>query len=227
MHKASVIIPAYNEADYLPLTLVALKKLSTIGEIIVVDDGSNDDTFHVARRFTEHVIRLPINRGKGAALEAGWKQATHPYLLFLDADLGASATHAELLLQPVIDGKCDMAVALLPKSNKKSGLGFVKRTAQMGINRLTHRKMNAPLSGQRALHRDMISYIQNPDCRFGIEISMTIDLLQAGFHIIETPVPFSHRVSGNNLPGFLHRGQEWCDITRVLVGKWRSEGYGK
>src|SRR5262245_54460944 len=90
----SLIVPAYNESARLPATLrhaaESLPRLAAASEIIVVDDGSDDDTAVIAERFESAVplrlIRLPRNRGKGAAVAAGIAAAVHPFVAFTDAD---------------------------------------------------------------------------------------------------------------------------------------------
>lgn len=95
MPQWSVIIPAFNEAERLPDTLLHLaKNFPRFGsfEVIVVDDGSTDQTSEVARRFGPHfpcplrVLRLSENKGKGAAVRLGISQATGKWILVTDAD---------------------------------------------------------------------------------------------------------------------------------------------
>ena len=73
--NTSVIIPAFNEEKGLDLTLSKLKNISTSGdyEIIVVDDGSTDNTSAIAKRYGVKVIRNPYNKGYGASLKTGIK----------------------------------------------------------------------------------------------------------------------------------------------------------
>src|SRR5688572_222375 len=92
----SAVIPAYNEADRIGATVGALiAALSTRFpdqfEVLVVDDGSRDDTASRAEKAGARVVRLPRNGGKGAALAAGFAEARGRTLLMLDADLGESA----------------------------------------------------------------------------------------------------------------------------------------
>jgi glycosyltransferase involved in cell wall biosynthesis len=90
----SIVIPAYNESARLASTLSALLEhlAGTDAEIVVVDDGSRDDTAVVVRRMLAgvpraRIVQLPENRGKGAAVRAGVAVATGDALVFMDADL--------------------------------------------------------------------------------------------------------------------------------------------
>lgn len=91
----SLVIPAYNEAARLPAFLASIAAYhrahsSLISEIILVDDGSTDATADVARQYTNQmplkINRLSVNQGKGAAVQAGVKQAVGDYIVFMDAD---------------------------------------------------------------------------------------------------------------------------------------------
>lgn len=94
--KVSVIMPAYDEASHITHsieeTIKALNEMGCDFEIIVVDDGSRDDTFEraqeLAKKYNNVIVRQNrINRGKGRALKFGFKFATGKYVVFLDADL--------------------------------------------------------------------------------------------------------------------------------------------
>ncbi len=103
----SVIIPAYNEANRLPLTLVDvdrhLSERSYTYEILVVDDGSKDATTEIANKFTKLIPNLRVtgyeqNRGKGAAVKVGMLEAKGRYRLFMDSDNSTSIDHFEKML---------------------------------------------------------------------------------------------------------------------------------
>jgi len=224
----SVIIPAYNEEEYIEKTIHHVMKLPYSKEVIVIDDGSIDRTKEIVTRlhhFYEkgdfYFISSEKNNGKGKALARGIKQAKGEILLFLDADLGETAHYAINLIQPLLHSDCDMCVAIFPKVKIKSGFGLVKRIAQCGIYYYTGFKSLAPLSGQRAVKRHVLSTIKNLNNGFGIEVGLTIDALNQGYRLKEIEIPFSHRVTERNLSGFFHRGKEFLDVLITLLLKWR------
>lgn len=220
MKKVSVVIPAYNEVDAIGATLRAIRERFICDELIVVDDGSDDGTGEVAKKWADLVISFPYNRGKGTGLQAGWQQARGDVVMLLDADLRESASEAVHLLPPVLEGYCDMSIAVLPPSIKKTGLGAAKGLAYHGIRRLTGFEARAPLSGQRAMRREILHQLGHMDKGFGVEVGLTVDALRAGYRIQEIPVAFHHRVTGNDWSGYCHRGKEFVDIGRTLCRKW-------
>jgi glycosyltransferase involved in cell wall biosynthesis len=218
--KVSVVIPAYNEAEHIASTLQAVRRGVPCDELIVVDDGSLDGTYRLAKEWADLVVRLPRNRGKGTALQLGWQQATGDVVMLLDGDLRDSAAQAGRLLEPVFAGVCEMSIAVLPGPTRKAGLGLAKGLARKGIRMLTGYQPVAPLSGQRAIRRDVLQQVGRLDKGFGVEVGLTVDVLRAGYRVLEVPVPFSHRETGNDWTGFLHRGKECFAIGRALCHKW-------
>lgn len=215
----SLIIPAWREDACIAETIRAAGALTGIAEVIVVDDGSGDGTASAAEAAgATHVLRLPQNRGKGAALEAGIAAARFDLLLLLDADLGASAAEAAALIAPVRAGDADMAIAAFPPpAPGTGGWGIVVRLARAGIRATTGRTMTAPLSGQRCLHRAVYDAARPLAPRFGVEVAMTIEALHAGFTVCEVPTQMRHRVTGRDLPGLRHRGRQLLDVAVTLA----------
>ena len=226
------IIPAHNEADVIAETILAVQGIPEVDQIIVVDDGSTDDTSSVAHAAgASQVIRLDRNQGKGAALNRALEQARGDVLLLLDADLGASAEEATKLLSPVLDGDADMTVAIFRSSSaradeessvlaaKSKGFGMVMKTARIGIWLMTRRWVVSPLAGPRALKREIIDKAGGFAPKFGVEVGLTIDALRMGYRVIEVPVHMVHRPSGRDLKGFMHRGGQMVDMLRTLGRK--------
>ena len=124
------IIPAYNEAPRISGVLEAVKGHPLIGEVIVVNDGSTDETAAVARRH-KHVTLLDLhpNGGKSHAVMKGLEAAKHSYIMMLDADL-VGLTHADLdaLIKPVLESEADITLSLRANSlliYRVIGLDFV------------------------------------------------------------------------------------------------------
>lgn len=215
MFPVSVIIPAFNEEARIVPTLKAIKRAGFSQELIVIDDGSIDQTYELALKWADKVIRFPKNKGKSAAVWQGAREASQPILVFLDADLGESAALAVSLLPPVIGGEVDMTIATLP-ATKNGGFGLVKRLAQTGIYRKTGQTLTAPLSGQRAIKRDIFLNCYRGDQRFGIEVGLTLDCLQRGYAIQEVEIPFTHRELGKSVGGFVHRFKQGIAVYQAL-----------
>ena len=220
MKRVSIVIPAYNEAETISATLRAIRERFISEEVIVVDDGSTDNTRELASQWADLVIPMPANQGKGAALQVGWQQATGDIILLLDADLRESAGEAVHLLAPLLEDRCDLAVAVLPRPKVRAGMGLAKGLAYHGIRYLTGFEPNAPLSGQRGVRRELLHHLRKLDGGFGVEVGMTVDALRAGYRVMEVPVPFSHRETGNDWSGYRHRGKEFLAIGRTLCRKW-------
>ena len=115
----SIVIPAYNEAKRLPLTLVDLekhlKKVDYTYEVIVVNDGSHDETVDIVKRFALLMNNLKLldfkkNRGKGAAVRDGMLAAHGHYRLFMDADNSTSIDQFERLM-PYLSSGYDIVIA--------------------------------------------------------------------------------------------------------------------
>lgn len=221
----AVVVPAYNEADRLPGTLAALRSLDGIAEIIVVDDGSRDGTGEAARGEKTTVLTLPKNRGKGAALQWGVSRVHHDVVVLLDADLGASAAFAVQLIEPVLAGEADVAVATFA-ADRPAGFGFVQTLARKGIRSLAGVSLRSPLSGQRAVHRRVLEVVPTFASGFGAEVAFTIDAIRAGFRLREVPVPMSHRETGRDAAGFLHRGRQLWHVARALASRVLTAGSG-
>jgi glycosyltransferase involved in cell wall biosynthesis len=213
----SALVPAKDEADRIASTLAALALVAGIDEVVVIDDGSTDDTATAAESAGARVVRLPDNRGKGAALAAGLAVASGDTLLLLDADLGATASQASLLLEPIARGDADLTIATFPRvAGRGGGVGLVVRLARWGIRRETGRVMEAPLSGQRAMRREVFERVTPLPAGFGIEVAMTIAALRAGYRVVEVPTQMAHRVTGRSLRAILHRARQFVAVATAL-----------
>lgn len=215
----AVLIPAHNEAARVGDTVTAARALPGVTRVVVVDDGSADETARRAEVAGAKVVRLMHNVGKGAALEAGASRvADADIVLLLDADLGVTASQAELLLEPVVAGRADMSVAAFPRPTGKAGFGLVKGLARWGIARMGGGfEAQAPLSGQRALNARSFEAVRPFATGYGVEVALTVRALRCGLRVEEVPTTMKHAATGRDLSGFIHRGRQFTHVLMALV----------
>ncbi|HEX2700174.1 MAG TPA: glycosyltransferase [Acidimicrobiales bacterium] len=212
------LVPAKDRADSIGATVAALSGVVGVDEVVVVDDGSTDETADAAFAAGARVVVLPANRGKGGAVHAGVSASPHAdVFLLIDADLGATAAVAGELLTPVLAGEAEMVVAVLPSSGTKGGFGSVRRLAGAGIARATTGgfRPRSPLSGQRAVDARLLRSLPLAD-RFGLEVGLTIDAVRTGARVVEVDLPMDHRHTGRSVAGFRHRGAQGAHVVRAL-----------
>jgi glycosyltransferase involved in cell wall biosynthesis len=212
-----VIVAARNETDRIADTVAGLGTLVGEGRVVVVDDGSTDATAAVAASAGARVLIAPRPLGKGAALEGALERLplADVYLL-ADGDLGASSAELLPVLEAVLDDRADLAVAV-PPPPPVGGFGLVKRLAQVLVAMSSGFRPGEPLSGQRALTRDVLESCRPLAPGFGIETGMTTDAARMGFRVLEVPAPVEHRFLGRDVAGFLHRGRQGIDVLRAAL----------
>jgi glycosyltransferase involved in cell wall biosynthesis len=223
----AVVIPAKNEADRIQATVAGAATLPGAGLVLVVDDGSTDNTGALAESAGAMVVRHARNRGKAAAMETGAEavrlmdsssgRVTPRHLLFLDADLGTTARDAGPLTGPVRAGEADMTIAVFTDRVKRGGHGLVVGLSGAGIERATGWRPAQPLNGQRCLTRAAFEAARPLAHGFGVETALTIDLLRRGMRVREVEVPLAHRATGNDWPAQLHRARQLTDVARALA----------
>ena len=159
--NVSVVVPAYNEASRIGAVLKPLVSCSAVDEIIVVDDGSDDGTADVARRFPVQVVSLPGNCGKAKALDEGVTRARNDVLLFLDADLvGLTEKHIEKFIHAYSDAGVDMVVGVFANGRKNTDFA---------------QKFNPYASGQRMLTKKLWdrAKVNVHEMNYGIEFALS------------------------------------------------------
>jgi glycosyltransferase involved in cell wall biosynthesis len=223
----AVVIPARNEAERIGATVKAALSLPGADLVVVVDDGSADETAAIAAGAGARVFRHARNRGKAAAIETGAEVvrllesesgASVPrHLLFLDADLGETAAEAGPLAEPVRADTADMAIAVFSNRVRKGGFGIVTGASGAGIERATGWRPAQPLNGQRCLTRAAFEAALPLAAGWGIETGMTIDLIRRGLRVTEVEVPLAHRATGNDWHAQVHRARQLAGVARALA----------
>lgn len=217
----SAVVPSLNEADTIGATVDALMASGAIDEVIVVDDGSSDQTADIATAHGAIVLRLAANSGKAAALRAGVERCTGRILAFIDADLGATASEVTALVGPVLRDEADMAIAhFRPVKPGSGGFGLVVRLARWAIKRAGGADMRSPLSGQRVLHRGIWERYGDSLQGFGVEVGLTMQALADGYRVVEIPTNMTHRQTGRDIRGILHRAKQLLHVARTIATVW-------
>lgn len=224
--SVAAVVPARDEAARIGATVRGVAEVSGVDLVVVVDDGSSDSTSERARVAGAVVISHRRPRGKGAAMATGAAEVARRdgvrgsarHLLFLDADVAGSAARAGPLIETVVDGSADVAIALLPASVVPGGgRGVVVGLSRWGIRRLTGWEAHQPLSGQRCLTRGAFEGVRPLAAGFGVETGMTIDAKRRGLRVVEVEVALIHRVTGDDWRSQLHRARQCLDVARALT----------
>ena len=214
-----MIVVARNEEDRLGATLAALRETFPGALLVVADDASTDGTPHAALQAGARLVRAPKHLGKGGAATLAARDVLldRPRAVLLcDADLGASAAG----LRPLVDGLGDLTVAVFAR-RVGGGFGVALGAARRAVEAATGRRLEAPLSGQRALRADVLAAVLPFAPGFGMETGMTIDALRAGFEVTEIELELEHRATGRTARGFAHRGRQLLDIARAYASRRR------
>lgn len=225
----SVIIPAYNEGERIKDTLDNIVNINIIDEILVVDDGSKDNTADVLKNYNNPKVKYHVqnpNQGKGKALEKGLEMVDEKseIIVFLDADVGKTSSEVTKIITPVIEGDCDVAIARFRPAKRKGGMGFVKRLARDSVYEITGVELNSTISGQRAFKREVIEKFDTIPDGYGVEVGMTIDILKWNYTVKEYIVDMTHNETGRNLSGFMHRGKQYLHIRKIANQKRKEWG---
>jgi glycosyltransferase involved in cell wall biosynthesis len=206
-NNLAVIIPAYNETGRISSTVAGIRKF-TDADIIIVNDGSSDDTAGEARVLGARLIELPFNLGYGAALQTGFKYALdrgYEFAVQMDADGQHDPMSIKTLIEPVIADEVDVVKGsrFLDKGNYKAP--FVRRMGMyfFGIitSVLTGRRITDPTSGFQALNKKVMEFyasdaypVDYPDA------DVIIMLHRKGFRFKEVPV-IMHNAAKRSMHG--------------------------
>ena len=189
MTKLSIIIPAYNEGATINLILDKIKKVELINdiekEIIIINDFSTDNTEEAIHKYNEANLELNIvylkhdkNKGKGAAIHTGIKEASGEYLIIQDADLEYDPNEYNILLKPIIGGFADVVYgSRFMGGNPHRILFFWHSIGNKILTSMSNIFTNLNLTDMETCYKlfrsDIIKSIQLKENRFGFEPEVT------------------------------------------------------
>lgn len=216
--SVSIVIPAYNESKTVGSIIKVVKSLDIVNEVIVVDDGSTDQTAEIARKAGAIVISHATNSGKGAALKTGFKNSKGDIIAFIDADLhNINSNQIKKIIKPILDGKADVTKT---KFKRKSGR-VTELTAKPLLNFFFPEvKFDQPLSGQFAAKRTFLNRIKFEE-DYGVDVGIVLDANASGVRIKEVDIgQIEHKHS--SIKGLNKMANE---VVRTIVD--RAMEYGR
>jgi glycosyltransferase involved in cell wall biosynthesis len=216
--EVSVIIPAYNEGEGIGEVIKGIRNLHPDFEIIVVNDGSSDNTGEVAHEAGAIVYSHPYNIGSGAAVKSGIRIASGEILVFMDGDGQHSPEDLEKLLAFLTS--FDMVVGARPKGQQAS---WIRALGNRIFNRLSSYVANFPIqdltSGFRAVRsqiaRDLLYLIPNT---YSHPTTLTLGVLRTGRSVAYVPVKMPARKGGKSKIRVLRDGiRFFMIITKICA----------
>ena len=194
LRKLSIVLPARNEAENLSILLPKLRQTYEKAEILVIDDGSTDNTQEICKTNRVRAIRHPFSMGNGAAIKTGARKATGDIIVFMDADGQHDPADIPRLLAKIDEGYYLVVGARTPSSHaswaRRLANGFYNRFASL----MTGYRIKDLTSGFRAVRaqrfRKFIYLLPNG---FSYPTTSTMAFFRAGFPVTYVPIQAGKR----------------------------------
>ena len=199
-HRISVIIPARDEAAALPACLAGVRAALPDAEIVLVDDGSQDDTVAIAAGFGARVISHPYSKGNGAAVKTGARAATGDILVFMDADGQHRPEDIPRLLAKLEEGY-DMAVGARGMQDH-AGVhrGFANTVFNLMASWMVNHRVEDLTSGFRAVRAERFRrFLYLLPNSFSYPTTCTMSFFRAGFGVAYVPVSMPPRIGRSHI----------------------------
>jgi glycosyltransferase involved in cell wall biosynthesis len=196
-----VVVPCYNEQRTILTLLKQVADSPWVREIIVVDDGSTDDTRQILADIDDSTVRVVLheqNRGKGAALRTGFAHATSDFVIVQDADLEYDPNEFGDLLPPMLDDKADVVFGSRFLSGRPHRVLYFwhamgNRLLTLASNMFTGLNLTDMETCYKMFRREVIESIMIEEDRFGFEPEITAKVAKGGWRIYEVGISYSGR----------------------------------
>jgi glycosyltransferase involved in cell wall biosynthesis len=199
------IVPALNEAETISRVIAEIRSFDPEFEILVVDDGSTDDTTERALEAGAKVLRLPLNLGIGGAMQAGYVYALeggYDVAVQVDGDGQHDPSELGRLLQPILDGNADMVIGTRFAGERSYrapiGRSIGIRLFAAIVSLRVRQRMTDTTSGFRAVNRRGISVFAGDYPHDYPEVETVVTATRGGLRIAEVPVEMRLRAAGRS-----------------------------
>lgn len=198
----SVVIPAYNEADTLEEIVRRVEGVAFKKEIIVIDDGSTDGTREICRRLSDQnrirTLRHERNRGKGAAVQTGFRHIRGDLVLVQDADLEYDPRDIPKLLEPLLAGRADVVFGSRFSGGEPHRVIFFwhsvgNRFLTLVSNMFTDLNLTDMEVCYKLFRREVIENLVLEEARFGFEPEIVAKVAIRRYRIYEAGISYSGR----------------------------------
>ncbi|MCA9935285.1 MAG: glycosyltransferase family 2 protein [Ardenticatenaceae bacterium] len=223
MQPVTIVIPAYNEGNGIGPTLQKVRHvLNSAGmawEIIVVDDGSMDNTAVVVEQYDfVRLLRHPHNKGYGASLKTGIRQASHEVVVIIDADGTYPCEMVPMLVEEM--ASYDMVVGA--RTGETVQVPLVRRPAKWLLNRLANYLSGMAIpdlnSGLRAFKRDVVmQYFRQLPSGFSFTTSITLAMLTNDYNVLYVPIDYFKRTGKSKIRPFRDTINFFSLVIRVIL----------
>ncbi len=226
-----VLIPAYNEAPRLPKVLTQLATLEVPHRVVVVDDGSRDDTARVAAEHGATVLDLPFNLGYGAALQTGYKYAKEckaRLIVQMDADGQHDPRYVAELVAPIERGEADLVIGSRFAAESAYRMGYARTIGRLFFQRIARwagLHVTDPTSGMQAMNAAVLELYSGdffpsdyPD------VDVLLEAHRRGLRVREIPVEMHEAGRKSTMHGGLRRSSYYVYRLTLALGAGARTG---